>query len=149
MGGLYKLIPFTWIVMLIGTLGLTGAPLMSGYYSKDGIIEAAFVSQTEGNLYAFYLLVLSALLTSFYSWRLIFLTFNGKVIYQLKFSLKFMKAQRSCFFLYLYFRYLQFFQEFISLITLCMMIISIYGNHQFSYLKIIMWLSQSTMSQNG
>jgi len=78
MGGLYKLIPFTWIVMLIGTLGLTGAPLMSGYYSKDGIIEAAFVSQTEGNLYAFYLLVLSALLTSFYSWRLIFLTFNGK-----------------------------------------------------------------------
>ena len=57
MGGLYKLIPFTWIVMLI---------------------EAAFVSQTEGNLYAFYLLVLSALLTSFYSWRLIFLTFNGK-----------------------------------------------------------------------
>tara|TARA_B100000212_G_C27200132_1_gene458374 strand:- start:24 stop:764 length:741 start_codon:yes stop_codon:yes gene_type:complete len=51
---------------------------MSGYYSKDGIIEAAFVSQTEGNLYAFYLLVLSALLTSFYSWRLIFLTFNGK-----------------------------------------------------------------------
>merc|ERR1711991_872909 len=77
MGGLYKIIPFTWIVMLIGTLGLTGAPLMSGYYSKDGIIEAAFVSQTEGNLYAFYLLVLSALLTSFYSWRLIFLTFNG------------------------------------------------------------------------
>ena len=78
MGGLYKLIPFTWVVMLIGTLGLTGAPLMSGFYSKDGIIEAAFVSQTEGNLYAFYLLVLSALLTSFYSWRLIFLTFNGK-----------------------------------------------------------------------
>ncbi len=78
MGGLFKLIPFTWVVMLIGTLGLTGAPLMSGYYSKDGIIEAAFVSQTEGNLYAFYLLVLSALLTSFYSWRLIFLTFNGK-----------------------------------------------------------------------
>ena len=78
MGGLYKLIPFTWVVMLIGTLGVTGAPLMSGYYSKDGIIEAAFVSQTEGNLYAFYLLVLSALLTSFYSWRLIFLTFNGK-----------------------------------------------------------------------
>ena len=78
MGGLYKLIPFTWIIMLIGTLGLTGAPLLSGYYSKDGIIEAAFVSQTEGHFYAFYLLVFSALLTSFYSWRLIFLTFNGK-----------------------------------------------------------------------
>ena len=78
MGGLYKLIPTTWIVMLIGTLGLTGAPLMSGYYSKDGIIEAAFVSTTQGHNYAFYLLVFSALLTSFYSWRLIFLTFHGK-----------------------------------------------------------------------
>jgi len=79
MGGLYKLIPTTWIVMLIGTLGLTGAPLMSGYYSKDGIIEAAFVSTTQGHTYAFYLLVFSALLTSFYSWRLIFLTFHGKI----------------------------------------------------------------------
>ena len=78
MGGLYKLIPTTWIVMLIGTLGLTGAPLMSGYYSKDGIIEAAFISTTQGHNYAFYLLVFSALLTSFYSWRLIFLTFHGK-----------------------------------------------------------------------
>lgn len=78
MGGLYKLIPTTWIVMLIGTLGLTGAPLMSGYYSKDGIIEAAFVSTSQGHYYAFYLLVFSALLTSFYSWRLIFLTFHGQ-----------------------------------------------------------------------
>ena len=78
MGGLYKLIPFTWIVMIIGTLGLTGAPFMSGYYSKDGVIEAAFVSNTQGHLYAFYLLVFSAFLTSFYSWRLVFLTFNGK-----------------------------------------------------------------------
>ena len=78
MGGLWRLIPITWIVMLIGTLGLTGAPLMSGYYSKDGIIEAAFVSTTQGHNFAFYLLVFSALLTSFYSWRLIFLTFHGK-----------------------------------------------------------------------
>ena len=78
MGGLWRLTPITWIVMLIGTLGLTGAPLMSGYYSKDGIIEAAFVSTTQGHNFAFYLLVFSALLTSFYSWRLIFLTFHGK-----------------------------------------------------------------------
>ena len=78
MGGLWRLIPTTWVVMLIGTLGLTGAPLMSGYYSKDGIIEAAFVSTTQGHNFAFYLLVFSALLTSFYSWRLIFLTFHGK-----------------------------------------------------------------------
>ena len=78
MGDLYKLIPFTWITMLIGTLALTGFPYMSGYFSKDGIIEAAFVSHTGGHFYAFYLLVISALLTSFYSWRLIFLTFHGK-----------------------------------------------------------------------
>ena len=78
MGGLYKIIPFTWIMMLIGTLALTGAPLLSGYYSKDAIIESAFASQAFGHEYAFYLLVFSALLTSFYSWRLIFLTFHGK-----------------------------------------------------------------------
>ena len=78
MGGLYKIIPFTWIMMLIGTLALTGAPLLSGYYSKDAIIESAFASHSFGHEYAFYLLVFSALLTSFYSWRLIFLTFHGK-----------------------------------------------------------------------
>ena len=78
MGGLYKIIPFTWIMMLIGTLALTGAPLLSGYYSKDAIIESAYVSHAFGHEYAFYLLVFSALLTSFYSWRLIFLTFHGK-----------------------------------------------------------------------
>ena len=78
MGGLYKVIPFTWISMIIGTLALTGAPLFSGYYSKDAIIESAFMSHSFGHDYAFYLLVFSALLTSFYSWRLIFLTFHGK-----------------------------------------------------------------------
>ena len=78
MGGLFKIIPFTWIMMLIGTLALTGAPLLSGFYSKDAIIESAFASQALGHEYAFYLLVFSALLTSFYSWRLIFLTFHGK-----------------------------------------------------------------------
>ena len=78
MGGLYKIIPFTWIMMLIGTLALTGAPLLSGYYSKDAIIESAYASHAFGHEYAFYLLVFSALLTSFYSWRLIFLTFHGK-----------------------------------------------------------------------
>ena len=78
MGGLYKVIPFTWISMIIGTLALTGAPLFSGYYSKDAIIESAFMSHSFGHDYAFYLLVFSALLTSFYSWRLIFLTFHGE-----------------------------------------------------------------------
>jgi NADH-quinone oxidoreductase subunit L len=77
MGGLAKLIPFTWLSMIIGTLALTGAPFLSGYYSKDGIIEAAYLSHSSGHLYAFYLLVFSVFLTSFYSWRLILLTFHG------------------------------------------------------------------------
>jgi NADH-quinone oxidoreductase subunit L len=77
MGGLAKLIPFTWLFMIIGTLALTGAPFLSGYYSKDGIIEAAYSSHSSGHLYAFYLLVFSVFLTSFYSWRLILLTFHG------------------------------------------------------------------------
>ncbi len=78
MGGLYKVIPFTWISMIIGTLALTGAPLFSGYYSKDAIIESVFMSHSFGHEYGFYLLVFSVLLTSFYSWRLIFLTFHGE-----------------------------------------------------------------------
>jgi NADH-quinone oxidoreductase subunit L len=65
-------------MMLIGTLALTGFPLTSGYFSKDAIIEAAFVSHSGVGNYAFVLAVFSALLTSFYSWRLIFLAFHGK-----------------------------------------------------------------------
>ena len=138
MGGLYKLIPFTWVVMLIGTLGLTGAPLMSGYYSKDGIIEAAFVSQTEGNLYAFYLLVLSALLTSFYSWRLIFLTFNGKSNISTEIFSKIHESPKVMLFPLFILSIFTIFSGVFSLITLCITTISICGNHQFTYLKIIM-----------
>ena len=138
MGGLYKLIPFTWVVMLIGTLGLTGAPLMSGYYSKDGIIEAAFVSQTEGNLYAFYLLVLSALLTSFYSWRLIFLTFNGKSNISTEIFSKIHESPKVMLFPLFILSIFTIFSGVYSLITLCITTISICGNHQFTYLKIIM-----------
>jgi NADH-quinone oxidoreductase subunit L len=77
MGGLQKKIPFTAAMMTIGTLALTGFPFTAGFYSKDAIIESAFASHTPGQTYAFLLLVLSAFMTSFYSWRLYFLTFTG------------------------------------------------------------------------
>lgn len=77
MGGLAKLLPWTWGLMLIGTLALTGFPFTAGFYSKDAIIEAAFVGNGEIANYAFALLVFAACLTSFYSWRLMFMTFHG------------------------------------------------------------------------
>ena len=78
MGGLNKMLPYTWGVMLIGTLALTGFPFTAGYYSKDAIIESAFAAHSSVGMYAFILTVLAALLTSFYSWRLMFMTFHGK-----------------------------------------------------------------------
>ena len=77
MGGLAKKIPVTFWMMIAGTLALTGFPLTAGYFSKDAIIEAAFASQQTGHLYAFLLTTIAAGLTSFYSWRLIFMTFFG------------------------------------------------------------------------
>jgi NADH-quinone oxidoreductase subunit L len=64
--------------MVIGTLALTGFPLTAGYFSKDAIIEAAYVGKNPLAPYAFAATVFAALLTSFYSWRLIFKTFFGK-----------------------------------------------------------------------
>ncbi|MFA7638601.1 MAG: NADH-quinone oxidoreductase subunit L [Parvibaculum sp.] len=78
MGGLFKLIPVTWVMMVIGTLALTGFPFTAGYYSKDAIIEAAYAGHNPAHMFAFVLTVIAALLTSFYSWRLIFMTFHGK-----------------------------------------------------------------------
>ena len=78
MGGLKDRIPFTYTMMIIGTLALTGFPLTAGYFSKDAIIEAAFVGKNPMALYAFICVVSAALLTSFYSWRLIFKTFHGE-----------------------------------------------------------------------
>ncbi|MCX5571095.1 NADH-quinone oxidoreductase subunit L [Kaistia nematophila] len=78
MGGLRKQIPLTYWTMIIGTLALTGFPLTAGYYSKDAIIESAFVGHNAFSGYAFVLTVAAALMTSFYSWRLIFLTFHGR-----------------------------------------------------------------------
>src|SRR6266481_1186303 len=78
MGGLKDKIPFTYVTMLIGTLSLTGFPLTAGYFSKDAIIEAAFATHNPMMFYAFTATVAAAALTSFYSWRLIFVTFHGR-----------------------------------------------------------------------
>ncbi len=77
MGGLKDKIPFTYIVMVIGTLALTGFPLTAGYFSKDAIIESAYASHNSTAFYAFALTLIAAGMTSFYSWRLIFKTFHG------------------------------------------------------------------------
>ncbi len=79
MGALRKVLPFTWAMMLIGTLSLTGFPFTAGFVSKDAIIEATYAAHSKVGLYAFVLTLLSAVLTSFYSWRLMFLTFEGKL----------------------------------------------------------------------
>jgi NADH-quinone oxidoreductase subunit L len=78
MGGLWNKLPVTYVTMIIGTLALTGFPLTAGYYSKDAIIEAAYAGHNPFAAYAFVMTVVAALLTSFYSWRLIFKTFHGK-----------------------------------------------------------------------
>jgi NADH-quinone oxidoreductase subunit L len=77
-GGLRKHIPITFWMMTIGTLALTGFFFTAGYYSKDAILEAAFASGTSHGTFAFFVGALVAALTSFYSWRLVFLTFFGK-----------------------------------------------------------------------
>ncbi|WP_304193591.1 NADH-quinone oxidoreductase subunit L [Lentibacter algarum] len=81
-GGLRKKLPYTFWAMMIGTLAITGVgiPLthygFAGFLSKDAVIESAFAGTAGG--YAFWMLVIAALFTSFYSWRLIFMTFFGK-----------------------------------------------------------------------
>ncbi len=78
MGALRKVLPFTWAMMLIGTLSLTGFPFTAGFVSKDAIIEATYAAHSWVGNYAFVLTLLAAVLTSFYSWRLMFLAFEGK-----------------------------------------------------------------------
>ncbi len=78
MGGIWKMIPVTYVLMWVGSLALAGIWPFSGYYSKDIILEAAWGSQTGVGLYAFWLGIAAAFLTAFYSWRLLVLTFHGK-----------------------------------------------------------------------
>ena len=77
MGGVWKKIPYTYSLMIIGTLALTGFPFLSGFFSKDAIIETAYSSTSFFAGYAVTIGVLTALMTSLYSWRLIFMTFHG------------------------------------------------------------------------
>jgi NADH-quinone oxidoreductase subunit L len=84
MGGLRKAIPFTWGMMLIGNLALTGVGIpylrigLAGFYSKDAIINATFSAHSAIGAYAFTLLIVSAGMTSFYSWRQFLMTFHGR-----------------------------------------------------------------------
>ena len=78
MGGVWKKIPYTYALMIIGTLALTGFPFLSGYYSKDAIIEFAYLKGSTVGYYAASVGIFTALLTAMYSWRLIFKTFHGK-----------------------------------------------------------------------
>jgi len=78
MGGVWKKIPYTYFLMIIGTLALTGFPFLSGYYSKDAIIEFAYLKGSSIGYYAAAVGIFTALLTAIYSWRLIFKTFHGK-----------------------------------------------------------------------
>ena len=78
MGGVWKKLPLTYLLMIIGTLALTGFPLLSGFYSKDAIIEFAYLHGSTIGYSASIIGVFTALLTAIYSWRLIFKTFHGK-----------------------------------------------------------------------
>ena len=78
MGGVWKKLPYTWVLMLIGTLALTGFPFLSGFYSKDAIIEFAYLRHSTVGYSAAIVGIITAFLTSIYSWRLLFLTFHGK-----------------------------------------------------------------------
>jgi NADH-ubiquinone oxidoreductase chain 5 len=75
MGGLLKIIPITYVMILIGSLSLMGFPFLTGFYSKDVLLELAFGSYCFNSLFAYCLGTFSAFLTSFYSLRLIYLTF--------------------------------------------------------------------------
>ena len=77
MGGVRKNLPFTYFFMLIGTLALTGFPFLSGFYSKDAIIEFAYLKNSTLGNYVAITGILTAFLTSIYSWRLFFKTFHG------------------------------------------------------------------------
>ena len=77
MGGLRKYMPITYVTMLIGSLALCGIPPFAGFFSKDAIIEAVHASTIPGHAYAYFAVVAGVFVTSFYSFRLIFMSFHG------------------------------------------------------------------------
>ncbi len=78
MGGLAKYMPITWITSLVGSLALIGFPFLSGFYSKDSIIEAVHFSHLPGASYAYFCVILGVFVTAFYSFRMYFLVFHGE-----------------------------------------------------------------------
>jgi len=91
MGGLWKLLPVTYAVMTIGTIAITGLGIpgvggFAGFYSKDSIIESAFAAASSGHspagYFAFFIGILAAGLTAYYSWRLVFMTFHNKPVWK-------------------------------------------------------------------
>ena len=78
MGGLKKLVPFTYSIMVIGSLALIGFPFLTGFYSKDVILEVAYGKYTLQGHFSYVLGTIGAFLTAFYSTRLIYLTFLSK-----------------------------------------------------------------------
>ncbi|MCB4810579.1 NADH-quinone oxidoreductase subunit L [Methylovorus menthalis] len=78
MGGLRKYMKITWITSLIGSLALIGTPLLSGFYSKDSIIEAVKLSHIPGSGFAYFAVLAGVFVTAFYSFRMYFLVFHGK-----------------------------------------------------------------------
>jgi NADH-quinone oxidoreductase subunit L len=77
MGALSKKIPITFVCMLIGSIAIAGLPPLSGFFSKDAILESAFMADSAIGMFAFVIGVVTAFLTTFYSWRLLILVFNG------------------------------------------------------------------------
>ncbi|TXH38014.1 MAG: NADH-quinone oxidoreductase subunit L [Burkholderiaceae bacterium] len=78
MGGLWKYMPVTWITSLLGSLALIGFPFLSGFYSKDSIIEAVQLSHIPGAGYAYFCVIAGVFVTAFYSFRMYFLVFHGE-----------------------------------------------------------------------
>ncbi|MCD6035375.1 MAG: NADH:ubiquinone oxidoreductase subunit 5 [Rickettsiales bacterium] len=78
MGGIWKHVKVTYVLMLIGSLAIAGLPPFAGFYSKDAILESAFVAGTPVAHYAYWMGIFAAFCTAFYSWRLLILTFHGK-----------------------------------------------------------------------
>jgi NADH-quinone oxidoreductase subunit L len=78
MGGLRKYMPITWITSLIGSLALIGTPGLSGFFSKDSIIEAVHFSKLPGSGFAYFAVMAGVFVTAFYSFRMYFMVFHGK-----------------------------------------------------------------------
>ena len=77
MGGIWRKLPYSWGLMIVGTLALTGFPFFSGFYSKEAIIEFAYLKDNTLGYYVVVIGIFTALLTAIYSWRLVFKTFHG------------------------------------------------------------------------